>query len=107
MQLCASEPVPFSHRFKSFVPDAYSVNFPNDEKKTKTLGRLSLAELWHHPNRNIVYVVFALDILQTVFATHCAWGMLVHGWGDPNILIHPPWSSFTFPIMTGISEFVG
>jgi len=52
--------------------------------------------------RALVGTIFVLDILQTIFATHCVWNILILGWGDPTVFAHPPWTSATFPIMSGL-----
>ncbi|KAF8067794.1 hypothetical protein FPV67DRAFT_1157671 [Lyophyllum atratum] len=52
--------------------------------------------------RGLVGTIFVLDILQTIFATHCVWQLVILGWGDPSVFAFPPWTSVTFPIMSGI-----
>jgi hypothetical protein len=53
---------------------------------------------------SVVAFIFLLDILQTVFATHAVWGLLILGWGDASLFAFPPWTAFTFPVFSGISE---
>ena len=50
-----------------------------------------------------VYVIFALDILQSVIATVLGWQILCRGWGRPVVLENPGWSFPWTPIITGIS----
>ncbi|KIM79191.1 hypothetical protein PILCRDRAFT_571209 [Piloderma croceum F 1598] len=64
----------------------YSLSYPRDRVGVKIL----------------VYGIFILDIVQTVLATHAAWGFLISGWGNPGILSQPPWSVMTLPFMSAI-----
>ncbi|KAF5318980.1 hypothetical protein D9758_018528 [Tetrapyrgos nigripes] len=50
----------------------------------------------------LVATCIVLDIVQTIFATHSSWGILILGWGDPAALAAPPWTAYTFPVMCGI-----
>ncbi|KAJ6588042.1 hypothetical protein B0H19DRAFT_1247766 [Mycena capillaripes] len=40
----------------------------------------------------VVYGVFILDTIQTLFATVDTWNMLVVRWGNPDIVAHPFWA---------------
>jgi len=70
----------------------YSISYPQDR-----VG-----------NKVVVYGVFMLDVVQTIFATHSAWGYLISGWGNPAVLFQPPWSltavSFTTAIISAIVQ---
>ncbi|KAJ7160988.1 hypothetical protein C8R46DRAFT_1106171 [Mycena filopes] len=50
----------------------------------------------------IVYGVFILDVIQTVFATAETWDMLVLNWGNPDIVAHPFWAGGVLPMMSGL-----
>ncbi|KAF9021324.1 hypothetical protein BDZ89DRAFT_1042846 [Hymenopellis radicata] len=50
----------------------------------------------------VLYGVFILDTVQSVFFTHIVYYMLVGHWGDLNVMIHRPWSGLTLPILNGI-----
>ncbi|KAF5351424.1 hypothetical protein D9758_013524 [Tetrapyrgos nigripes] len=52
----------------------------------------------------LVATCIVLDIVQTIFATHSSWGILILGWGDPAALAAPPWTAYTFPVMCGIAK---
>lgn len=47
----------------------------------------------------IVYGLFVLDILQTIFGTHATWYYLISKWGNPTDLFKFPWS-FTGVLIT-------
>ncbi|KAK7014363.1 hypothetical protein R3P38DRAFT_3401062 [Favolaschia claudopus] len=49
----------------------------------------------------IIISVLCLDIVQTVFATHAVWQILILGWGNPLTFVELPWTSYTFPVMSG------
>ncbi|KAJ7252049.1 hypothetical protein C8J57DRAFT_1520379 [Mycena rebaudengoi] len=55
--------------------------------------------LYYNANRKdsvflkaVVYGIFLLDTIQTVFATAETWDMLVLNWGNPDIVVHPFWA---------------
>ncbi|KAF9468659.1 hypothetical protein BDZ94DRAFT_1317821 [Collybia nuda] len=50
----------------------------------------------------LVGSIFIIDVVQTIFATHCIWGIVILGWGDITILTRLPWTAYTFPIMSGV-----
>jgi len=64
----------------------YSISYPQDRVGIKV----------------VVYGVFILDVIQTVFATHLAWGYLISGWGNPAVLFQPPWSLTALSFMGAI-----
>ncbi|KAJ7649047.1 hypothetical protein DFH06DRAFT_1208866 [Mycena polygramma] len=64
-------------------------NFPNERVGIKAL----------------VYWLFFLDLAQTAFTSHFAFGILVTGWGDPNVFAHLPWSSCSIPVLAGLVSF--
>ncbi|KAF8055000.1 hypothetical protein FPV67DRAFT_1750531 [Lyophyllum atratum] len=64
----------------------YSIAFPSDRLVTKT----------------IVYVVFALDVVQTCFSTVYVWHILIIGWGDMEHVHDTPWSISTLSPAAGI-----
>ncbi|KAF8074482.1 hypothetical protein FPV67DRAFT_582630 [Lyophyllum atratum] len=64
----------------------YSIAFPSDRLVTKTL----------------VYVVFALDIVQTCFSTVYVWHILIVGWGNMEHVHDAPWSITTLSPTAGI-----
>ncbi|KAJ7623849.1 hypothetical protein DFH06DRAFT_1305270 [Mycena polygramma] len=49
-----------------------------------------------------VYWLFFLDLAQTAFTSHFAFGLLVTSWGDPAVFAKLPWSQCTVPIMAGL-----
>ncbi|KAJ7685833.1 hypothetical protein B0H17DRAFT_1073044 [Mycena rosella] len=50
----------------------------------------------------LVYMVFLLDLLQTVLITQSSWIALIVNWGDATALINTPWSSATTPLLNGL-----
>ncbi|KAJ7250645.1 hypothetical protein C8J57DRAFT_677843 [Mycena rebaudengoi] len=50
----------------------------------------------------VVYGIFILDTVQTVFATAETWDMLVLNWGNPDIVAHPFWVGGVLPMLSGI-----
>ncbi|KAJ7461958.1 hypothetical protein FB451DRAFT_1404453 [Mycena latifolia] len=50
----------------------------------------------------LVYIVFLVELLQTVLITHTSWVTLIANWGDIAALISTPWSSATTPVLNGI-----
>ncbi|KAI0043719.1 hypothetical protein FA95DRAFT_1563039 [Auriscalpium vulgare] len=52
--------------------------------------------------RLLVYIVFLLDVVQTVFGTHQAWFYMIANWSKPGTLDAEPWSAATIPIMCGL-----
>ncbi|KAJ6598672.1 hypothetical protein B0H10DRAFT_2441401 [Mycena sp. CBHHK59/15] len=68
--------------------------------------------LYYNANRKdpillkaVVYGVFILDTIQTIFATAETWDMLVVNWGNPNIVAHPFWAGGVLPMMSGLISF--
>ncbi|KAJ7480010.1 hypothetical protein B0H11DRAFT_2233578 [Mycena galericulata] len=53
----------------------------------------------------VVYGVFVLDTIQTVFATAETWDMLVVNWGNTNIVAHPFWAGGVLPMLSGLISF--
>jgi len=64
----------------------YHINFPRDSWKLKAL----------------VYVVFSLDIFQSVAVAILCWHTLVSGWGRPSALLFPGWTFSAVPAASGI-----
>ncbi|CAK5272987.1 unnamed protein product [Mycena citricolor] len=64
----------------------YSESFPNDRKLMKV----------------VVYSMFFLETIFTIFSTIAAWQMFGDGWGDPNTLLFLPWSFIPLPELNGI-----
>ncbi|KAJ7749387.1 hypothetical protein B0H16DRAFT_863869 [Mycena metata] len=62
----------------------FQLKFPNERKGIKAL----------------VYTIFLLDVVQTAISSLFAFETLVLHWGDPNILLHLPWSSAAGPFFT-------
>ncbi|KAI0066609.1 hypothetical protein BV25DRAFT_1912663 [Artomyces pyxidatus] len=53
--------------------------------------------------RLLVYGIFLLDILQTLFGIHLAWDWMITNWNNPDALAHPiSWTDATIPIMCGL-----
>ncbi|KAJ7610621.1 hypothetical protein DFH06DRAFT_1374281 [Mycena polygramma] len=50
----------------------------------------------------LVYTLFSLDLIQTGFATHFAYEVLVGRWGDPAVFVSFPWTSCTIAVMAGL-----
>lgn len=53
----------------------------------------------------IVYVIFVLDIFQSVVVAANAWHLLCSGWGRETALIFPGWTFIALPIVSGIGDF--
>lgn len=53
-----------------------------------------------------VYVVFALDIFQSVVIAALCWHTLVSGWGRGSALIFPGWTFIALPIVSGIGKYL-
>ncbi|KAJ7056065.1 hypothetical protein C8F01DRAFT_1373065 [Mycena amicta] len=51
--------------------------------------------------KGLVISTLCLDIVQTVFATHAVWQILILGWGNPATFVELPWTAYTFPVMSG------
>ncbi|KAJ7773738.1 hypothetical protein DFH07DRAFT_140885 [Mycena maculata] len=51
--------------------------------------------------KGLVISTLSLDIVQTVFATHAVWQILILGWGNPETFTELPWTAYTFPVMSG------
>jgi len=51
--------------------------------------------------KGLVISTLSLDIVQTVFATHAVWQILILGWGNPETFVELPWTAYTFPVMSG------
>ncbi|KAJ6464736.1 hypothetical protein C8R47DRAFT_67338 [Mycena vitilis] len=74
------------------------------------LGLLSLQVYFFHISfpkesvgiKGLVYTLFSLDLIQTGFATHFAYEVLVGCWGDPAVFVSFPWTSCTIAIMAGL-----
>ncbi|KAG7090684.1 hypothetical protein E1B28_009782 [Marasmius oreades] len=74
------------------------------------LGTLFIQSyVYYHSNykdsrwiKGLVLFTLILDIVQTVFVTHSVWGILILGWGNPASFANPPWTSYTFPVMSGV-----
>ncbi|KAJ7866374.1 hypothetical protein B0H14DRAFT_3593839 [Mycena olivaceomarginata] len=52
--------------------------------------------------KGLVISTLSLDIVQTVFATHAVWQILILGWGNPASFVELPWTAYTFPVMSGV-----
>jgi len=50
----------------------------------------------------LVYGVFLIDVVQTALSSHFAFGILVSGWGNPEVLVKTPWSSIVLPLSSAI-----
>ncbi|KAI0297583.1 hypothetical protein B0F90DRAFT_1633991, partial [Multifurca ochricompacta] len=50
----------------------------------------------------LVYGLYILDIIQTVFCTDIVWSVVCSGWGKPRALRHPNWGFWGAPIISGI-----
>ncbi|KAJ7026883.1 hypothetical protein C8F04DRAFT_1238398 [Mycena alexandri] len=51
--------------------------------------------------KGLVVATLSLDIVQTAFATHAVWQILILGWGNPATFTELPWTAYTFPVMSG------
>ena len=82
----------FSHGDPSSNPsalDIYHVSFREE--------RLAI--------RVAVYLLFLLDIAQSVAVTEQAWQMVGNGWGRLDVLNQADWSFVAIPIISGLSEY--
>ena len=89
VQLCTS---PHARRQSSPVTtagvDIYHVSFPNDR--------------WFI--RDAVYIIYLLDIFQSIVAASEAWQFLVAGWGRQINLEYPGWTFTALPIVSSLGE---
>ncbi|KAJ6592590.1 hypothetical protein B0H19DRAFT_1245447 [Mycena capillaripes] len=60
-------------------------NFPKEKVEIKAL----------------VYWLLLLDLAQTAFTSHFAFGILVSGWGNPEVFSQLPWSSCSVSVLAG------
>ncbi|THU98489.1 hypothetical protein K435DRAFT_838113 [Dendrothele bispora CBS 962.96] len=49
-----------------------------------------------------VYILFILNLTQTLVTTSFAWDLLVAGWGKPEALASVPWSGAVHLALTGL-----
>ncbi|KAK0438928.1 hypothetical protein EV421DRAFT_927771 [Armillaria borealis] len=54
------------------------------------------------PIKGFVYILYILDLAQTVGSTHYSYHVLVYGWGDLFALMTVTWSIAIVPILTGV-----
>jgi hypothetical protein len=73
-----------------FSKDIYYTNFPDDRAHLKVL----------------VWMLFFVECLGTVFGTHAAWKALGAGWGDLEALTKPVWSFTAFPPICGFGKVI-
>ncbi len=91
VQLCADEYVVIANSYPSLISyhsDIYHVSFPKD--------RWAITAT--------VYIVFFLDLLQTIFCGLEAWEILCAGWGRPINLQFPGNSFVILPMISSISK---
>ncbi|KAJ6580130.1 hypothetical protein DFH09DRAFT_1360703 [Mycena vulgaris] len=69
----------------------YYEAFPNDRLATKCL----------------VYVLFTLDVVETILITHDAFATFGYGFGDVSAVTQPRLAWLTIPIMGGLVAFIG
>lgn len=88
--LCAS-----SHLCRYFCgpltrsSDIYHVSFPND----------------HRFIQASVYIIFLLDIFQSIVAASEGWQFLVNGWGRQVNLAFPGWTFTALPIVSSLGAY--
>src|ERR1700749_5104919 len=51
-----------------------------------------------------VYLIFGLDIFQSVVAASMGWHIMCAGWGRTNNLVRPGWTFSAIAAVDGISE---
>lgn len=51
-----------------------------------------------------VYIIFALDIFQSVATAAMGWHALCTGWGRPSSLSEPGWTFSAIPAVSGIGQ---
>lgn len=84
----------------------YYYRFPKDPLWIKTLGNLHF--YWYIARRVftrgtiLVWVLFFVDTLITIFATITAWNGLALGWGDPATLAPLDWPFGGLPLLSGL-----
>ena len=66
--------------------DIYHVSFPNDRQLIQAA----------------VYVIYLLDIFQSIVAASQAWQFLVVGWGRRINLEYPGWTFTALPIVSSL-----
>ncbi|TFK41597.1 hypothetical protein BDQ12DRAFT_390062 [Crucibulum laeve] len=69
----------------------YYLAFPNDRWQIKVL----------------VYSVFLIEVVQTLFSAHDAWAVLAKGYGDPLAILRINFLWLTIPIVGGIVGCIG
>ncbi len=72
-----------------FSLDLYYLAFPKDRKFTKRL----------------VYGIYIIEFVQTMFFTHDAFAMFGYGFGDIETLTRMYFGWLTVPIMSGIGAY--
>ncbi|KAK0482521.1 hypothetical protein IW261DRAFT_1333802 [Armillaria novae-zelandiae] len=77
-----------SHTFPS---DLYYLAFPNDRKFTKYL----------------IYCVYIVEFVQTIFATHDTFSVFRYGFGDMKALTAMNFNWLTVPVMSAVVTCVG
>ena len=75
------------HVLRCPVSDIYHVSFPRER-----------FAIWVS-----VYIIFALDIFQSIVVANEAWETLCSGWGRPINLQFPGWTFTALPIVSSIS----
>ncbi|KAI0315783.1 hypothetical protein OF83DRAFT_1173494 [Amylostereum chailletii] len=68
--------------------------------------QLYLYHVTPYGDRNIikasVYIIFALDIFQSVIGLDMGWGVMIAGWGQVQALTYPGWTFAAIPAVSGI-----
>ncbi|KAJ3755313.1 hypothetical protein EV360DRAFT_72951 [Lentinula raphanica] len=53
-----------------------------------------------------VYIIFVLDVFQSVVVATSGWHTLCTGWGHPSVLQFPGWTFIALPCVSGIDVLV-
>ncbi len=81
----------------------YSQQFPNDRRALKILGKLSPPVSMYLIFIDLVWSLFFLETLFTVFMTIAACKTFGSGWGDVNAILVFDWSWSPLPALSSFS----
>ena len=84
---------------------SYYTNYSEKDHWLKYLGMHTLAgRLCHDPQPGSVFAVTITGGLHVGLGTGAQYGVLVEGWGLPEVWQSTPWEASMLPFTTGLSE---